>query len=315
MPLSVYQALKDRSKFSEQILSKALSGISARDYKGTLHGLLDNFGISKSSISRHVVEASAKQLKELQERRLEEHEPFAIFLDGYHLQGKVFVVALGIDVNGQKKALGFWEGATENHAVCQELLSSLERRGLSVSSEVLYITDGGSGIIKALKERFGKKLMHQRCQIHKDRNIQRHLPKKYRAEAHARFKRAVSCQKYEDAKEELEKMKSWLEAINPSAAESLKEGQDELLTVHRLEVPPLLRKTLQTTNPIESMFASSSHGKRNLKTTKGKNTAQRWMGASVLYAEGKFRTVKGYLLINEVRSNILKCQQRLKEVA
>lgn len=63
------------------------------------------------------------------------------------------------------------------------------------------------------------------------------------------------------------------------------------------------------------MFASASHGKRNLKNATGKNVAQRWMGASLLYAESKFRTVKGHLLINEVRDKIKAYQERLKEVA
>lgn len=217
--LSVYESLKDRERFSKELLLKALSGISTRDYQGTLHYLLEAFGISKSSISRHLVEASAKELKELNERSLEDFELFAIFLDGYHLCGKVFIVGLGIDINGKKKSLGFWEGATENHAVCEGLLSSLERRGLNLSSEVLYVSDGGSGVIKSLREKFGKELVHQRCTLHKDRNIQKHLPKKYRKEAHERFKRGIDCQKYKDAKEELIKMEAWLEKINPSAAE------------------------------------------------------------------------------------------------
>ena len=315
LKLSVYESLKDREKFSKELLLKALSGISTRDYQGTLHFLLEAFGISKSSVSRHLVEASAKELKELNERSLKDFEPFAIFLDGYHLCGKVFIVGLGVDINGKKKSLGFWEGATENHAVCEGLLRSLERRGLKINNDLLWITDGGSGIIKTLRERFGKKLVHQRCTLHKDRNIQKHLAKKYRKEAHEQFKRAVDCYQYQDAKEELTKMEAWLEKINPSAAESLREGQEELLTVHRLEVPPLLRTTVQTTNPIESMFSSASHGKRNLKNLKGKNTAQRWMGASLLYAEGKFRTVKGYFAINEVKCRIKAYQERQKEVA
>jgi len=81
---------------------------------------------------------------------------------------------------GHKHVFGFWQGATENHEVCEALLSDLERRGLTISSKILWITDGGKGIIKTLKQRFGKKLIHQRCTIHKDRNIQRHLAKKYR---------------------------------------------------------------------------------------------------------------------------------------
>ena len=90
------------------------------------------------------------------------------------------MVALGIDGDGRKHALGFWQGATENHEICAELITDMEKRGLSLSKKTLFITDGGKGVIKALKERFGVKLLHQRCIIHKDRNIQKHLAKRYR---------------------------------------------------------------------------------------------------------------------------------------
>ena len=75
----------------------------------------------------------------------------------------------GVDREGKKLPLGFWEGATENHEICEELLEELERRGLKLSKRILWVTDGGGGIIKALKDRYGKKLIHQRCTLHKDR--------------------------------------------------------------------------------------------------------------------------------------------------
>ena len=109
-------------------------------------------------------------------------------------------------------------------------------------------------LIIALKEKIGKGLTYQRCVIHKDRNIQKHLPKKYRKEAHRRFRNAIECWSYLDAERELQNLEKWLERINPSAAFSLKECSEELLTVHKLNVPPLLRKTLYSTNPIESIF-------------------------------------------------------------
>ena len=101
------------------------------------------------------------------------------------------MVALGVDREGKKLPLGFWEGATENHEICEELLEELERRGLKLSKQVIWVTDGGGGIIKALKGRYGKKLIHQRCTLHKDRNIQRHLPKRYRRRAHHLFATAL----------------------------------------------------------------------------------------------------------------------------
>jgi transposase-like protein len=100
--LPIYEALNERSGFSQEILLKALSGISCRNYQRALDGLLEEFGISKSSISRH------------------------------------------------------------------------------------------------LKERFGKQLMYQCCTVHKVRNIQSHLPKKYRQEAHRRYRNAIDCYSYQD---------------------------------------------------------------------------------------------------------------------
>lgn len=310
VPLSVYEALSDKERFSRELLQKALSGISTRNYDETLNCLLGSFGISKSSVSRHLVAATTQELKELKERSLEDFEPFAIFLDGYRLGGEVFIVALGLNTEGYKRVLGFWQGATENHAICQELLADLEARKLTLSENVLYVTDGGKGVIKALKDRFGKKLMHQRCTVHKDRNIQGHLAKKYRRVAHQRFRNAINCHSYKDAKEELKKLEDWLENINPSAAESLRECQEELLTVHRLETAPLLRRTLHSTNPIESMFAQSTSAQGNIKNiSSGKTMPQRWFGTTLLYAEKKFRRVKGHLAIAETRKKILQTRE------
>lgn len=308
--LPIYEALSERSRFSQEILLKALSGISCRNYQGTLDGLLEEFGISKSSISRHLKEATIGQLKELQERSLEGVDPFALFLDGYHIGSTVFIVGLLIDSHGKKHVLGFWEGATENHEICIELFNHLEDRGLALTSQILYVIDGGKGVIKALKERFGKDLIYQRCTVHKDRNIQSHLPKKYRKEAHRRFRNAIDCYSYEDAKAELSALEQWLEKINPSAARSLTECSEELLTVHQLKISPLLRKTLHSTNPIESMFSQVSTKMGRIKAMKKGKMAERWVATALLDAEKRFRTVKGHLQIQGVKNRIEMLQKQ-----
>ena len=121
---------------------------------------------------------------------------------------------------------------------------------------------------------------------------------------------------YKDAKEELKRMEEWLKKINPSAAESLLEGQEELLTVHHLEVPTLLRKSLYSTNPIESMLSQVSHLHGRVKNMKGgKQMARRWVGSNLLEAEKKFRTVKGYLSINEVKDKMKGLRKRKAKAA
>jgi putative transposase len=309
IPLESYETLKKPGTFSEGLLNKILLGISARKYRETLMETAGAFGVSPGTVSRHVVEVTIQRLRDFKERALSDIVAFAVFIDTIHRGGEAFLVALGIDTEGHKHVLGFWEGATENHEVCEELFSDIERRGLRLSKKILWVTDGGKGIIKALKERFGKKLIHQRCTIHKDHNIQRHLAKKYRKEAHRRFKIALEQNSYEDAKRMLLELEKWLRGINESAADSLMEAIEEILTLHRLKVPGLLRKTLTSTNPIESMFSTVRDCEGNIKRYRNSAMSQRWLATVLLHCEKGFQRVKGYFGISEVMATIEQIQE------
>ncbi len=298
--LESYQKLKEPGAFSEELLCKILRGISSQKYSETVIEAANAIGVSASSVSRHIVAVTTRKLKEFKERNLSDFSPFAIFIDTVHRAGQAFIVALGIDTEGRKQVLGFWEGASENNEVCRELFADMERRGLKISKEIIFVTDGGKGIIKVLKDRFGKKLIHQRCTIHKDRNIQRHLAKRYRKEAQRRFKTALEQTSYKDARQMLLEFEGWLRGINESAADSLLEAIEEILTLHRLKVPALLRKTLHSTNPIESMFSTVRDCEGNIKRYRGSRMSQRWLATVCLHCEKGFKRVKGYRDINEV---------------
>ena len=300
VPLQSYAQMRAPGAFSEELLGKILRGVSAQRYADTVIEAAGAFGVSASSVSRKLVELTATKLTAFRERSLADFTPFAVFLDTIHRGGEAFLVALGVDVTGEKMALGFWQGSSENHEICEALFRDLERRGLTLSRQILFVTDGGSGLIKALRARFGKQLVHQRCAIHKSRNLQRHLAKPYRHEAHQRLMTALEQTSYADARRRLLELAAWLRAKNESAADSLREAFEELLTLHRLKVPPLLRKTLLSTNPIESMFSLVRHSERNLKRTRGTAMLQRWLGTVLLYGESRFKRVKGYGEIAQV---------------
>ncbi len=304
MPLQSYKRLKTPGQFSEELLEKLLRGVSAQKYEETVLDAAQAFGVSPSAISQKMVTLTAQKLQAFQERSLVAFQPFAIFLDTIHRGGEAFLVALGVDVNGQKMALGFWQGSSENSEVGGALFADLERRGLVLSKRILFVTDGGSGLLKALRERFGKKLVHQRCVLHKSRNLQRHLAKRYRKEAHRRLMTALEHTNYADAKQMLRELETWLRIKNESAADSLLEAFEELLTLHRLKVPALLRKTLMSTNPIESMFSLVRHSERNIKRTRGSGMLQRWLGTVLLYCEKQFKRVKGFAGIAQVMATI-----------
>ena len=157
-----------------------------------------------------------------------------------------------------------------------------------------------------------RSLFISRCTIHKDKNIQRHLAKRYRKEAHWRFRRALEQNSYEDAREMLLEMERWLRGINEYAADSLMEAIEEILTLHRLKVPVLLRKSLHSTNPIESMFSMVRDIESNIKRYRGSRMMQRWLASVLLHCEKRFNRVKGYASIPEVISNIEAVEEKME---
>ena len=126
--LKSYQSLKEPGSFSEELLCKILRGLSSQKYSETVVEAADAFGVSSSTISRHIVAVTTKKLQEFKEQDLSEFQAFAIFIDTINRAGVAFMIALGIGRDGRKRVLGFWEGATENHEVCQELIADMERR-------------------------------------------------------------------------------------------------------------------------------------------------------------------------------------------
>src|SRR3989304_3567653 len=83
-------------------------------------------------------------------------------------------------------------------------------------------------------------------------------------------------------------------------ADSLLEAIEEILTLHRLKIPGLLKKTLHSTNPIESMFSTVRDTEGNIKRYRNSRMMQRWLASVLLYCEKGFNRIKGYDSIPDV---------------
>jgi transposase-like protein len=292
--LETYKSLQSTKGMRETISRRVVLGLSNRKYEEAIGGFLQGYGIKKSSVSRHFVKATAEQMREFMERDLSALNLCAIFIDGIEFKGHLLVVALGLDKDGRKHVLGLCEGATENREVCMGLFDDMERRGLSMSSDYLFVLDGSKALRSAVTRKFGTHAQVQRCQQHKRRNVLDHLPKEHHNAVDARIKAAYNMNSYEEAKRSLELTVKYLERLNPSAAASLREGLEETLTVHRLGVKGLLRKTLCSTNVIESCFSTTRTITDRVKRWKNGSMVQRWAVTALLRAEKKFRKIKGY---------------------
>ncbi len=118
-----------------------------------------------------------------------------------------------------------------------------------------YVLDAAKALQAAVKNHAGESALIERCQVHKRRNVLDHLPEDQKSLVATKLNAACAMENYDTAKQALNRLHRELMDLNPSAARSLAEGLEETLTVHRLEISMQLRKTLASTNVIESAFA------------------------------------------------------------
>ncbi|GIW55515.1 MAG: IS256 family transposase [Nitrospiraceae bacterium] len=292
--LGSYLCFQQDPQFGPKLWWEVLRGLSTRNYGRTVRRFAEAYGIEKSAVSEHFIEASRRKLRELLERDLSRLELCAVMLDGISFDGETFVVALGIGQDGRKTVLGLRQGASENAVVADELCADLERRGLDFQQARLYVLDGARALAAAVRKRAGQAALIQRCHLHKRRNVLGHLPDQHQPFIEQKLIAAWAMSSYEEARRALDGVRLELERINPSAARSLAEGLEETLTIHRLGVPEALRKTLFSTNPIESALSVVEDKCRRVKKWQGGDMKLRWVASGLLFAEEQFRRVKGY---------------------
>src|SRR5271165_367238 len=253
--LGSYEMFHRGEPLTETVWEKLMLGLTTRKYGDAVRQFTEAYGLEKSAVSEHFIEASRVKLKQLMERRLEKKKFCALLVDATPFQGQQMVAALGIGCDGTKTILGIWQGATENATVVGELLGDLMNRGLDFTAPRLYVLDGGKALHAAVKKYAGESAPVQRCQVHKRRNVLDHVTDENKPLVAKKLNVAYALEEHAAAKLALEQLQRELMDVNPSAARSLAEGLEETLTVHRLHVPPQLRKTLASTNVIESAFS------------------------------------------------------------
>ncbi len=323
--LPTWAAFSGEELLSEMATERMLTGLSARRYQVGLEpvGDVEASGTSKSAVSRRFVERTRTALGELMARDLSELKLCAIFGDGLSLAEHTIVGAVGIDHDGNKHVLGLKEGSTENATVCTGLLTDLVERGLDVSGGILLVLDGGKGWRKAVRDCFGDLALVHRCRLHKERNVIGYLPDHLHAEVRRRLRRAWGKQDHQQALGALEAVARWLEGLgHRSAAESVREGMAETLTINRLGVPPKLQVSLFSTNIVESAFSVGRTVMGNVKRWRPRSKTrmiERWCAAGLLVAERQFRRVKGYkeipFLVAALKAHAEKVSEASAKVA
>jgi transposase-like protein len=291
--LKSYGLFQQTGELVRRAYRDLIRGVSTRRFAEGVEDFVRAHGISASTISRHMVKATAQKVEELFTRSLAELDLVVLMLDGVDVGGHTVVIALGIDSKGKKHILGLRQGATENTAVAKGLLEELVERGLRTERPMLVVIDGAKALRRAVTDVLGEKTPVQRCTVHKKRNVLDYLAKSERPWVSRRMTQAYNENDEAKARKQLLSLANELQRINPSAAKSLLEGFEETLTVQRLGLPQELRCSLRSTNIIESANNGVRDGSRNVKNWQGGTKVERWTAASLLDREKNFRAING----------------------
>ena len=295
--LKTYAQLQREDPLNDRALEQMLVGVSTRKYERSLEPVIPDlapFATSKSAVSRRFVAMSQARLEAALSQPLGDRTWAALLIDGIEFHEHVVLIVLGIDESGAKHVLAFREGSTENATLCREMLSDLVARGVPADRSILVAIDGGKGLRKAVTQVFGRYAVVQRCQVHKKRNVLDQLPDELRGQVRAAMSEAYGATSYETALTILKNLATSLAKKQPSAAASLREGVEETLTVKQLGITGRLAKTLETTNPIESLNRGVRRISDRVDRCRSGAMALRWVATGALESARGFRRLRGH---------------------
>jgi len=273
-----------------------LSGGNTRRIRQALAPLLSGAPLSKSSVSR-LVGRLEEAYQQWQARDLGEEKIAFLYLDAIYpllrsasrvVKLPIFV-ALGIREDGEKVLLGMTSGASESSEAWALLVENLVARHLNLPQ--LIVGDGNKGL-RAACDRAWPGAQHQRCTVHKLRNLEAKAPAHCREEMKEDYHRMVYAQDGAAAQRERERfLAKWRKRCAPVAA-SLEEAGEELLTFFRF--PASLHPTLRTTNVIERINVEFRRRVKTQGALPSEGAVLRLFFALVASGQLRLRRIKGF---------------------
>jgi putative transposase len=289
--IPAYEAMSNG--LGSRLLEILMHNVSIRNYRRVIPEMAESVGISKSSVSRQFIDQSAQELERLAVRRFDQVELLIIYLDGLVFGEHHVLGAVGVDAQGKKHVLGLVEGASENASSATTLLEDLVERGVNPQRRYLFVIDGSKALRAAINRVFGAGNPVQRCRHHKIKNVCDKLPDDLAAQVKSVMKAAYGLP-WQEGIARLKKQAEWLDTHYPGAAASLREGLEETFTINRLELSPVLRRCLGTTNIIESPHAGVRLRTNRVSRWQDGQMVLRWVAAAFLQTEKNFRRIQGY---------------------
>jgi transposase-like protein len=298
IPLTSYRAFQQNGRMQRSVTGLLTRNISTRKYAHALETFLSGYGIAKSCVSRHWIDATAQELQALVERPLPLNL-WVLFISTHKLRGAEMIIAHGVDAAARRQVVGLQSGSTDDPAAVNELLAQLCSRGFT-GKDVLFVLDAGKSLSRAIREKFGDVLI-QRCRAAQLRHVLAHLPRQHHRELLQRSRKAWRQQSPQEAHAALFELLNWLQDLNTEAAAAFAEELELTLTMHHVTPDRALRSSLATTRFAGRCFTISHGWTSRVRRWRDPRMLLRWACAALLRAESRFRRLNGHAALTSAR--------------
>jgi putative transposase len=288
-----------RTKSVETLLPVLyLKGISTGDFQEALGALLgeDATGLSPATISR-LKSVWQTEYEAWAKRDLSASRYVYLWADGIYFNVRsdsdkqCILVLIGATQQGTKEFLAVTDGYRESEQSWREVLVSLKQRGLHTAPK-LATGDGALGFWKALSQEYAS-TRHQRCWVHKTRNVLDKVPNSLQAHVKAAVQEIWRSPSRQMALTAFETLSRMYGAKYPKAVDCVEEDLETLLTFY--DFPAEHWQHIRTTNPIESTFATV-----RLRTAKTRGCGSRQTILAMVFKLGQ-SAEKGWLRLRGYR--------------
>jgi len=251
------QTLQRRSpEVAEMIRQAFLRGISTRAV-GRVVAVLTDEPVSAQTVSR-LTRTLDREVQKFHRAKLTDHWAY-LLLDGVWMkvrrafgpQRVLLLVAYGVAANGQRQLLAFTRARAESQAAWEGFLWDLQQRGLTGSQLQLVLSDGCPGLAAAI-ETIYPRARHQRCWVHKMRNLSDAVRRRDQPQVKRDAQRIYLARHVAQARRAFARFRFHWQTHYPGLVKRLERDLPELLTF--FDFPQPLWRKLRTTNAIERCF-------------------------------------------------------------
>jgi transposase-like protein len=233
-----------------------LRGLSTRQV-GRVIATLTGEVVSAQTVSK-LSQDLDEAVQQFHQARLKDEWVY-LFLDGVSLRVRrpsgrkrvQMLVAYGVRMDGSRQLLGFLRSSGESQAAWEGLLEDLYRRGLEGKKLALIVTDGCPGLAAAIQTVYPRAL-HQRCWVHKMRNILEKVRKRDYDAVKADAQAIYQADSRGHARDAFCRFRKRWCGVYPRLVRQLEKDLPELLSF--FSFPRHLWRKLRTTNIIERCF-------------------------------------------------------------